>query len=169
MIATLPKLVKKYHASGVLLDSNLLLLLFVGLVSPELVNHFKRTQNQGFTEREFIFLQNPVKSFKRVITTPHILTETSNYIGQLKGESRELALRLIADTIPAFKERRPEARHLVQTGGFMNFGLTDSAILDLPPRKYLVLSVDVLLVLALNQKGVDAINFNRLLSRLWQS
>ena len=168
MIADVSALAGKYRSKGVLLDSNLLVLLFVGLLDPGRVQSFKRTYNQGFTEHDFSFLQKIVTAFSKVVTTPHILTETTNYIGELHGEVRQSALRIIAESIQSFKERRPEAKNLVRTDPFLRFGLTDSAVLDLPPKKYLVLSVDAALVIALQKKGVDAINFNHLRQQSWQ-
>lgn len=167
-MASLPPLVDRYRARGILLDSNLLVLLFVGLVSPALVEHFKRTKNHGFTGKEFSLLQNIVSPFSKVATTPHILTETSNYICQLQGEARQSALKIISESVQFFKERRPESKKLVRTEFFPRFGLTDSAILDLPPKRYLVLSVDAALVIALQKKGVDAVNFNHLRQYDWK-
>jgi len=167
MTAGLPILINKYCHKGILLDSNLLVLLYVGRVAPELVTEFKRTRNQGFTNLEFSLLETIVSRFERVITTPHILTETSNFVCQLNGESREKALQLVTASVPSFKERRPEAKNLVKTRAFHDFGLTDSAVLDLPPKKYLVLSVDVALVVALQKKGVDAINFTYFRQYAW--
>lgn len=168
MIADLPALVGKYRTKGILLDSNLLVLFFVGSVAPELVENFKRTRNQGFTRKESSLLQRVVAAVSRVVTTPHILTETSNYIFQLQDKARQTALQAIAQALRTFKERRAESKKLVQSNAFLNFGLTDCAVLDLPPKSYLVLSVDAPLVIALQKKGVDAINFNHLRQAGWQ-
>ena len=168
MIADLPALIGKYQPRGILLDSNLLVLLFVGCVDPNLVGSFKRTKNQGFSNKEFSLLQNIVSRFSRVVTTPHILTETSNYVCQLHGQTRQTALRVFKQAVQSFKERRSESKKLVQTEAFFNFGLTDCAVLDLPPKKYLILSVDAALVIALQKKGVDAVNFNHLRQQSWQ-
>jgi hypothetical protein len=168
MIADLQALAVKYQPKGILLDSNLLVLLVVGLTAPNLVRRFKRTNNHGFTETEYSLLHNVVERFAKVVTTPHILTETSNYIFMLHGQTRQDALQIFTQTIQSFKERRPESKKLAQAAAFFNFGLTDTAILDLPPRKYLVLSVDAALVIALQKKGVDAINFNHLRQITWQ-
>jgi hypothetical protein len=160
-------LLRKYRSKGMVLDANLLVLLFVGLADPCLIRDFKRTRNQGFTENEFLILESIISGFSRLVCTPHILTETSNFIFQLPDQNLQRALEIAADRIQAFKERRPEAKNLVRSGGFFSFGLTDSAILDLPPKKYLVLSVDAALVIALNKKGVDAVNFNHLRQLSW--
>lgn len=168
MIADWPALIGKYRTKGILLDSNLLVLLFVGSVAPELVGSFKRTRNHGFTEMEFSLLRRIVEAVSRVATTPHILTETSHYVCQLQDKSRQVALQAISQAVQNFKERRAESKKLVQSNAFLNFGLTDCAILDLPPKKYLVLSVDASLVIALQKQGVDAINFNHLRQQSWQ-
>jgi len=162
------KLIVKYRLKGILLDTNLLLLLFVGLVDSGLVDDFKRTKNQQFTKKEFLLLEGIVKTFSKIVTTPHILTETSNFIFQLDGKKQQLALQIIAKIIQSFKERREESKKLVLAEEFFNFGLTDTAILDLPPKRYLVLSIDAALVIALQKKGVDAINFNHLRQISWE-
>jgi hypothetical protein len=166
MTDDLSALIDKYRSKGVLLDSNLLVLLFVGLTDIGLVTSFKRTQ--AFTQQEFSLLKGVVDTFYKVITTPHVLTETSNFLGQLHSGSRLTALTILSKNIQSFKERRPEAKTLVQSGAFFNFGLTDSAILDLPPKTYLVLSIDAALIIALQKKEVDAINFNHLRQLAWQ-
>lgn len=169
MTVDFSRLLGKYRSRGILLDSNLLVLLFVGRLNPDLVPDFKRTRNQGFTQNEFSLLDGIVQRHCRVITTPHILAETSNYICQLNNGVRESALMIIAEAVQSFKERRPESKKLVQLGAFLDFGLTDCAILNIPPRKYLVLSVDAALIIALQKKGVDAINFNHLRRLRWES
>jgi hypothetical protein len=161
-------LIVKYRPKGILLDTNLLLLLFVGLVDSDLVNDFRRTKNQQFTEKEFFLLEGIVKTFSKIVTTPHILTETSNFIFQHDGKKQQLALQIIAKIIQSFKERREESKKLVLSEEFYIFGLTDTAVLDLPPKRYLVLSIDAALVIALQKKGVDAINFNHLRQIGWE-
>ena len=160
-------LIVRYRPKGILLDTNLLLLLFVGLADSSSIGDFRRIQNHGFTEKEYLLLANIVGAFSKIVTTPHILTETSNFILQHKGQARPAVMETFRKSVESFKERRPESKTLVQSGAFRDFGLTDSAILDLPPKRYLVLSVDLELVVALKKKGVDAINFNHLRQSNW--
>ena len=172
MTSDLPAVLVKYRNKGILLDSNLLVLLFVGLVDPDFVGTFKHTRNQGhdqgFTKIEFDLLGRIVANAK-IITTPYILTETSNHIFHLHGERRQSVLQIVARLVQSFKERRQESKYLVQCGTFLNFGLADCAVLEIPPKKYLVLSVDAALVIALQKKGAAAINFNHLRKLDWES
>jgi hypothetical protein len=44
---------KKFHRKGLLIDTNLLLLLLVGSVDPSLIAINKITANQGFDKLDF--------------------------------------------------------------------------------------------------------------------
>src|SRR5438045_51552 len=112
MIGDLPALVGKYRTKGILLDTNLLVLFFVGLLDPGRVSSFSRTKNHGFTKAEFSLLEKIVSSTSaKIITTPHILTETSGLIrSEFYDKVQQAALKIIAQAIQAFKERRPESR-----------------------------------------------------------
>ena len=100
------RLVRGYRSRGVLVDTNLLLLLFVGSYDLERIERFKRTMQ--FTRDDFARLVALLGVFERRVTTPHILTEVSNLAGHLPTESRlafaavyrELLMRLfeIRDT-----------------------------------------------------------------------
>ncbi len=74
-------LLARYKRKGVLVDSNLLLLLFVGLFDPARIKKFKRTGH--FSEVDFRLLVNFLAYFDKAITTPHILTEVSNLAGPI--------------------------------------------------------------------------------------
>ena len=75
------QLLVRYRSRGVLVDTNLLLLYFVGLYNPSLIPQFKRTRI--FTVNDFDVLQNFIALFSKVVTTPDILTEVSNLSNQL--------------------------------------------------------------------------------------
>ena len=141
-----------------------------GQLDANRVQTFSRTKNQGFTEVEICVLEKILSHPSvKIITTPYILTEVSGFIRtEFYGKIQQQVLQIIAQFIQAVKERRPESKKLVQTEFFYRFGLTDSSILDLPPKKYLVLSIDAKLVIDLQKKGVDAINFNHLRQLNWQ-
>ncbi len=152
-------LLQQYRSKGIIVDANLLLLYFVGRIDPDLISTFKRTRNRGFTVEEYQALAGMLKHVGRTVVTPHILTEVSNYLGQLKQTN---AFVRMAEFVRDLEESFKEARTLVQNQHFPRFGLTDTAILDLAPGKHLVLSVDADLVIRLTRNGVDAINFNHL-------
>ena len=65
-------LLAKYRRKGVILDTNLLLLLLVGRFVPHAIGEFKLLQNQGFTSADFELLRRLVSTFSTVVVTPHI-------------------------------------------------------------------------------------------------
>lgn len=161
-------LIGKYRQQGIVVDTNLLILLFVGSVRPNLISKFGGVNNKGLGEKELRFLERLLGRNPKLLTTPHILTETSNFVCGLANPARKEILEFISRHTQSFSEHFCESKALMKDGAFFSFGLTDAAILDLPPGKQLVLSVDAPLVNALNKRGIDAINFNHLLTHCWQ-
>jgi hypothetical protein len=72
-------LIRKYRKKGILVDTNLLLLYLVGLYDIEQIRDFKRTSH--FDTDDFSNTQEFIELFEVKITTPHILTEVSDFIG----------------------------------------------------------------------------------------
>jgi hypothetical protein len=77
----LEALIAKYRTRGVLIDTNLLILYFVGEFSPERISGMTRTKK--FTIRDYLLLKTFLDRFAVKITTPNILTEISNLSGNI--------------------------------------------------------------------------------------
>ncbi|MCX7112918.1 MAG: hypothetical protein NTX45_22935 [Proteobacteria bacterium] len=162
----------KYHQSGILVDTNLLLMLLIGIINKRLIGK-KRTEK--YTEKHYYILVDFIKDFRRLITTPHILTEVSNLGGAiLTGQDKENFFGLLrAPSLFDIKStdeiviERNVSRQAVEVNHIRQFGLTDSAIIKLcttgSRRRPLLLSDDFELVrLVFSNKG-KAINFNHIL------
>ncbi len=78
-------------ASSLLIDTNLLVLLVVGVVDRKLISTHKRTKT--FTESDFDLLVSVLKRFNEIWITSHCLAETSNL---LKHAPDKTAYRLLA-------------------------------------------------------------------------
>jgi hypothetical protein len=151
-----------YRSRGLLLDTNLLLLFLVGSTSPNLVPGFKILANQGFQIEDFKTLLKLAKSFQRLVTTPHILTEVSNHADKLKGRHRTILFEKIAIAADNFLEESRPSKELCQLDGFPKFGLADTAIAAIALNQYLVLTIDLALVGHLQAKRAAVINFHSL-------
>lgn len=160
-------LISRYRGKGLLIDTNLLLLYFVGTNDPKRIQKFKRTMI--FTVEEFTILAKFFKLFKRVITTPNVLTEVSNLLGQLPENLHDSFYGDFAKRIPILEEHYSPSASLAAAPLFKKFGLTDSGIADLVKGKYLVLTDDLSLFGYLQNLGIDAINFNHLRLIAWNS
>lgn len=72
------KLIQKYKQKGILIDTSILLLYIVGSFDINLIRTFKRTQM--FSENDFKIVPKFIDYFELKITTPHVLTEVSDFI-----------------------------------------------------------------------------------------
>lgn len=152
----------QYRSRGLLLDTSLLLILYLGLYAPEQIKRFPRTRSEGFTSKDYEFILTFAGGFDRLITTPHILTEVSNFLGQLHGHVRngcfEAFARHVAEATT--QEQSPPAEKLAGKAEFVPFGITDTSIAEVAAETYLVLTTDARLNAHLTRRGAASLNYN---------
>ena len=157
-------LIEKHRGRGVLVDSNLLVLFFVGLANRRRIRDFKQTQN--FTVDDFDLLTRLVTLFGKIIATPHVLAQVSD-LAVLPGKELRTVRELFRTTVHEIDESYDPSRVLVESPLFSRLGLTDAAIASVCSRGVLVLTADVELHLALQRLGADALNFNHVRQLAW--
>jgi len=154
-----PGLLAKHAGRGVLVDTNLLLLLFVGAVNRKRIETFKRTA--AFTAADYDLLLGLAGHCGRLVTTPHVLAQVSD-LAELQGKERDMLRLLFKTVVEDADECYDSARDVIADPIFLRLGLTDAAIASVCSRGILVLTADVELHLELQRRGLDAINFNHL-------
>lgn len=158
MSAPLVEVIARYNRIGILVDANLLLLYFVGQLDPDLVSRFKRTQQ--FSREDFALLTLLLHRFSKIVTTPNILTEVSNLLGQLTGPHRTGLFAAFAHGITLLDEHYVPSTEASAQDGFTRPGLTDAGICRLVERRFPVLTDDLALAVRLRSLQVDVVNFN---------
>jgi len=158
-------LVSHYKNKGLLIDTNLLLLYFIGIFDPDRIPKFKRTM--AFTVDEFWLLISFLDVFVKIVTTPNVLTEVSNLSGQLAENLRIPFYSDFANRIPLLEEHYVPSGTASSLAHFTKFGLTDSGIVHLVKDNYLVLTDDLNLVGYLQNQNIDVINFNHIRTLAW--
>jgi len=148
-------LIQKYKQKGLLVDTNILLLYIVGIVNVDLIRNFSRTAN--FTENDFYLVEKFINFFAVNITTPHILTEVSD----LLGNRIELQLAL-GKYIELIEEKFLESKQITRTKTFLQFGLADTAITETAKNSYLVVTDDNPLFGYLVNQKIDAVNLDQI-------
>lgn len=126
---------------GLLIDSNLLLLKFLGQVDLQIIPRFKRTQRFSF--EDFGLLEAYSQSFEVLVTTPNILTEVSNLSNQLPYEWKLAVLENLGRQVRLLSEEHVPSTKAAKNDDFSKYGLTDTVILLLAKEKYQVLTVDL--------------------------
>lgn len=154
------QLIIKYKNKGVLIDTNLLLLFFIGSINPDFVNTFKRTRK--YTKEDYDLIIKLMKYFKFIVTTPNVLTEVNSLSNSLKDKYKVKFYEIFSNTISKLNEFHMQSKEIVDKTEFRKFGLTDSIIYHVSNNKYLLLTDDFRLSQYIQSKNGDVINFNHI-------
>lgn len=157
-------LIEKHRSKGVLVDTNLLVLLLVGLVNKRRILDFKRTQN--FTVEDFDTLSRLTSCFGKLVATPHVLSQVSD-LTDLAGKDLVLIRKLFIDLVEQMEEHCAPTKELVRDALFTRLGLTDAAVATVCSSGTLVVTADLDLWSALQHRGADALNFNHVRMLGW--
>jgi hypothetical protein len=169
MTSELAVLLSRYRGRGLLLDANLLLVLAIGQSNPLLIERHKKTKGEYIPEDHGLLLE-VMASFSPLITTPHILTEVSNQLGQSSNPLKYALFEGFAELIQLLVEHHIPSRKLAGHDHLAVFGLTDLGILEIATaEKCLAITADSRLADYLVRAGVDAIHYDwiRKLERGW--
>jgi len=143
---------------SVLVDSSLLLLLLVGEIDPLHVRKFKRTQR--YSEDDYWTLRSLLAAFETVVTTPNILTETSNLGGTLRSDYRRQFFSHIAMAAKTMLEEYRKSMECAALPMFGDFGLADTVAFSVAGNRHLLLTDDSHLAQYAGAHGVGVIDFN---------
>lgn len=149
----------KKQQGGLLLDTNVLLLYLIEVTKPNAYGDWKWTRQ--FTREHVEVLGLAVATTKRLITTPHVLAEASNLSEKLPPSIREGYFSAFAEFVRGVHERFPRGRELVEDEAFSFLGIADLAQVLLPRvRRPLIVTVDALLTVELEKRGLPVVNLN---------
>lgn len=145
---------------GLLIDTNLLCLLIVGMTDREQIGRHRRVRS--YDPADFDLVASVVDRAPSMIVCPHVLAETSNLLRytndafavHLHATLAGLAVRCIESYEPASGVITDEAFH--------RLGLTDAVLLSLAKRDHLLLSDDRGLCYAAAARALRVVNFNYL-------
>jgi hypothetical protein len=157
-------LIEKHRAKGVLVDTNLLVLFLVGRVNRQRILNFKRTGDCSI--EDYDLLVRLIGWFGKLIATPHVLSQVSD-LTDLTGKELTKIRELFKMLVENIEESYDTSRLLVGDPAFKRLGLTDAAIATVCSRGVLVLTADAQLHVALQERDIDALNFNHIRPLGW--
>lgn len=144
---------------GVLIDTNLLTVLLVGMLGHGEVEKFKRTRN--FTSEDATGIHTLLGEFGWVCTTPHVIAEVSNLLDWLDPKKKQNAFELLAVFIQSLREISMTSKEIVATPIYFKLGISDAGLFMAAKEQHLVLvTVDFELYHYASGLHVEAINFN---------
>lgn len=144
----------------IVVDTNLLLLLIVGLSDLSLIGKHKRTM--VFESEDFVQLRKLLVDFDTIMVTPHVLTEVSNLLSQIREPACGQLRSKFAEIVVTFVESFEPSKDVVMHRAFLRLGLTDCALLNLVGESIPILTTDLDLYLAAIERKPNAVNFNHL-------
>ncbi len=160
----LQRCIEQYSESGIVLDTNVLLLLLVGQFRPSLIGG-RRLEKYSVPDAQLLMAF--VERFKRIFVTAHVLAETSNLAAQVaKGLARD---QFFSALHPVFCGESEISLGLLSILGrevvldkFVRLGLTDAALISVAGQGKLLLTDDLDLHLATVTSGWSSINFTHM-------
>lgn len=158
--------IRAYRRKGILVDTNLLLLLIVG-ATPSIKN-FKRTNMYNSSDYEL--LVRLIDQFEKLIATPHILAEVSNLSNGLYGGQQEDFFETLKRSLSSLiVEIHVPAAEIADNYSLSPHGVADVGVVALAKNNYLVLTDDLRVANFALQNSVDVINFNHVRDVMWRN
>jgi len=150
--------------NSVLIDTNLLLLLIIGLFDKKIISSHKRTKI--FVPEDFDLLISTINGYDMLWVTSHCFAETSNLLRQTNAKTATDLMNffstLVSRNIAKIRESHIPINIIMGNNILPRLGITDTGILIKAKQVSLVLTVDLYLYLEISNKGYKALNFNYL-------
>ncbi len=143
----------------VFIDTNLFILLLVGLVDPTKISDFKRTR--GFTVSDWRNLTALLERAHSVQVTQNVVTETDNLVRQLPDEHHRKLSGILKFLFESWIEIYKPGKEFFGSELHARFGLTDATLVRLS-LEGLVLTTDVKLAGKIESVGGATFNINHL-------
>lgn len=126
-------------SAGLIIDTNLLLLLVIGLVEDG--KHIPKSDRLGaYSKEDYEIVVKFMGRFKSVFITPYIATEVSNLI-DLNGDVRVRVYEAARLLFSEFQQIESNIEGDAASAHYLTFGLTDSSLIGLV-ADYTVLTDD---------------------------
>ena len=143
---------------GYFVDAQLLVLLVAGSLDLDIIAKHRRLS--AYTVEDYGMLLGLLDEVEQVLVTPNTLTEASNLLGQHGEPERSSLLQQLAWLVQHSKEVVVTSGEASARAEFVRLGLTDAALLEVATSDTPVLTVDLGLFLAAQEKELDsAVNF----------
>jgi hypothetical protein len=152
-------LIEKYRRKGVLIDTNLLVLLAIGVYNPARILTFKRTFK--YTIDDFDLLLRIIGFFERKVITPNILTEVDNIARQMPEREHAAVADVISQLLLRFLEVYIPSVQVLGQRPYAERGLTDCVTIACA-EETLIVTDDFALSNRLSSSGFDVLNINHI-------
>lgn len=141
-----------------ILDTQLLVLLVVGLTSTRIIRKHKSLT--AYTEADFDLLRDMIGNDDQLIILPNIASETSSLLRQHRDPEKTSIMSTFRNLIERCSETYVESAVAASQPEYARHGITDSAILAGCSYRCRIITADLGLWIAAEMRGLNATNFN---------
>ncbi len=141
----------------VVLDTNVLVLLTVGVTDPRIISSHKRLKDYEISD--YGLLCNLLSSFNAVVLIPNILAEAASLLWHVEEPARTKLRKTLAVIVERYPERYLPSQNAVQQNEYARLGLTDAAILAILSKDLALITSDAGLHRAAIYRGHQSTNF----------
>ena len=124
----------------IVIDSNSLIVLILGLINPKLINKHKKTSI--YEEKDFYNLLNIIGELSNLIILPNIWTEVDNLLNRLSGSYKYAYVSTLVEVLKVSSKKYIASSLGVKRDYFQQIGLTDSLILELAKECKFIITSD---------------------------
>ena len=124
----------------ILIDSNSLIVLVLGMIDPSLIEKNKRTSI--YSHKDFEQLLEVIVDFKNLVLLPNIWTEVDNLLNRMPGRHRYTYVQTLMMLTKETTEQFLQSKVAIESPSFFDLGLTDSAILEVARECELLMTSD---------------------------
>ncbi len=137
----------------ILIDTNALIVLILGLIDENLLGKHKRASI--YSKEDFYRLLNVIGDFKNLLVLPNIWTEVDNLLNNFQGNHKRVYILKIREIVSKSAEKYLETRFCLENQYFERLGLTDSTILELAKECKFIITSDSKLSDYANANGIS--------------
>lgn len=153
-------------AKSILLDTNLLVVLVVGLLDPSIIGMHKRTKD--YTPEDFESLQRVLDNYQVLWITSQSVAEASNLLRYTNTDQAEKLLGILSNLVLSYKESNMSSRGIFETACVLKLGVTDAGLAKKSKRVTNLLTADLDRYLEVSGRFNNAINFNHIRTGAWR-
>jgi hypothetical protein len=153
------RLLHKYRSRGIVIDTNLMLLLVVGTYNIRRIGSFKRTLK--YNEQIFRIVLAIVERFEQRFVTPNVMTEVDNLARQMRDDEWPALAATFRSLMPALIEVYSASITLIGSDFYVPLGLTDCSVAA--SNDALIFTDDLPFAARMANAGRDVLNLSHLL------
>ncbi len=112
----------------ILIDTNALVVLLVGLIDTRLFKTHDKTSI--YDEEDFQDLISVIGEIKKLVVLPNVWTEVDNLLNRFSGNYKFQYVDTISHTIRSTTEKFLASKKAIESKSFYDLGLTDSLLLE---------------------------------------